>query len=269
MLSSRPMGFLSEQEVGKSREQLLHGCDLMERSLQHLLNGNGRVAEEVHAIRKLGKSLRGGFALFRLGKSSAREIQAIGRLLAEPRDAVSRFNTWKKLGWEKDPAAHAAITALLDQLTHSAARRPPAETIAWCVERVVQARKCLENLPADELPDRIARGLKKLSKQVKKRCKNLDHREEEDFHDARKALKAYLGALGFLPEESVPPHPEMAALAELLGDENDLATLADWLAAHGFTEYFAPHLWEKLKSTRTELRNQALADAETLLAAKD
>jgi hypothetical protein len=263
------MGFLSEQEVGTSREQLLDGCDVMERALQHLLNGSGRVAEEVHAIRKLGKSLRGGFALFRLGKTSAREIQAIGRLLAGPRDAVSRYNTWKKLGWDKDPATYAAIAGLLEQLTHSAARRPPAETIAWCVERVAQARQNLQNLPAEDLPDRLARGLGKLSKQVKKRCKNLDHREEEDFHDARKALKAYLGALGFLPEDAVPPHPEMTALAELLGDENDLATLADWLGAHGFTEYFAPHLWKKLKSARAELRNQALVDTEALLAAQD
>ena len=37
-----------------------------------------RIAEEVHATRKLGKSLRGGFALFRLGGNSSLEIQAIG-----------------------------------------------------------------------------------------------------------------------------------------------------------------------------------------------
>lgn len=263
------MGFLSEQEVGQAREKVLHGCDVMERSLQHLLNGNGRVAEEVHAIRKLGKSLRGGFSLFRLGKSSAREIQAIGRLLAESRDAVSRLNTWNKLDWNEEPEIQTAIAKMLDQQTHSAARRPPAETVAWCVERVAQARKSLQDLPAEELPDRLACGLNKLSKQVKKRCKNLDHREEEDFHDARKALKAYLGALGFLPAESVPPHPEMTALAELLGDENDLATLAEWLENHGFTDYFSPDLWKKIRTRRANLRKQALLDAEVLLAAKD
>jgi hypothetical protein len=260
------MGFLSEQDVSQSREQLLKGCDVMERSLHALLAGNGRVADEVHAIRKLGKSLRGGFALFRLGKSSAKEIQTIGRLLSEPRDAVSRYNTWNKLAWDQDPEAQAAIGQLLEQQTHSAARRPPAETISWCIARVSQARKLLNDLSVEELPDRLAVGLRKLSKQLNKRCRALDTREEESFHDARKALKAYLGALAYLPEESTPQDPKMADLASLLGDENDLATLAEWLENHGFTEQFTPSLWKQLKSSRAELRKQALADAGKLLS---
>ncbi|MES2924365.1 MAG: CHAD domain-containing protein [Verrucomicrobiota bacterium] len=258
------MTSLSEEHAQFAREQLANGCDTMARRLVGLLDSKGRVAEEVHAIRKLGKSLRGGFSLFRLGKNSAKEIQVIGRLLSGPRDAVSRLNTWNKLAWSDDASAATAIFGLLDQQTHTAARRPPPETIAWCIERVTAARKNLDELPLEDLPSRLELGLQKLNRQVAKRCRSLDHRGKEDFHDARKALKAYLGALGFLPEGSVTPHPDMIELPELLGDENDLATLSVWLDEHGFTTDFVPSLWDRLTESRERLRKKAMRDAARL-----
>lgn len=260
---------LTDEAARFASQQLSGGCDSMEQLLNGLLDSKGRVAEEVHAIRKLGKSLRGGFSLFRLGNNSAKEIQAIGRLLSGPRDAVSRLNTWGKLGWDDDAAAAAAIAGLLDQQTHSAARRPPPETVAWCVERVTAARRNLLELPQEDLTERISTGLKKLGKQVTKRCKHLDHHGEEDFHDARKALKAYLGALGFLPEGTVNLDPMMVELPETLGDENDLATLSDWLEGHGFTKDFVPALWKKLKNSREKLRKQAIQEASHLVASSN
>lgn len=258
---------LSEENARFASDQLARGCDSMEHFLNGLLDSKGRVAEEVHAIRKLGKSLRGGFSLFRL-KDSAKEIQAIGRLLSGPRDAVSRLSTWGKLGWNEDAPAAAAILGLLDQQTHSAARRPPPDTIAWCVERVTHAKKSLLELPSETLAERIATGAGKLHKQVGKRCKKLERNGEEDFHDARKALKAYLGALGFLPEGSFELDPKMSDLAEILGDENDLATLSGWLEGHGFTTHFVPGLWVKLGNSRHKLRKQAIRDAAKLVDAK-
>ncbi|MES2657280.1 MAG: CHAD domain-containing protein [Verrucomicrobiota bacterium] len=257
----------TEADARFASEQLANGCDTMERLLNGLLDSKGRVAEEVHAIRKLGKSLRGGFSLFRLGQSSAKEIQVIGRLLSGPRDAVSRLNTWRKLAWEGDVSTTAAIFCLLEQQTHSAARRPPAETISWCVERVTAARKNLLDLPMETLPDRMEVGMGKLSKQVFKRCRKLDGRGEEDFHDARKALKAYLGALGFLPEGAIPRDPTMVELTEVLGDENDLATLSYWLEEHGFTADFVPDLWKKLTESRKSLQKRTMLDAAALVSA--
>ncbi|MES2439533.1 MAG: CHAD domain-containing protein [Verrucomicrobiota bacterium] len=262
-----PMISLSDEDARFASEQLSRGCSTMEQLLNGLLDSKGRVAEEVHAIRKLGKSLRGGFSLFQL-RNSAKEIQVIGRLLSGPRDAVSRLSTWGKLAWDEDAAASSAILGLLDQQTHSAARRPPPETIAWCLERVRAARQNLLDLPPGNLPDLLAKGAKKLGKQVTKRCKNLDHNGEEDFHDARKALKAYLGAIGFLREGSVRLDPGMTELAEILGDENDLATLSVWLEEHGFTENFVPTLWLKLGDSRHKLRKQAIRDAGKLVTAK-
>ena len=246
-------------------EQLATGCDTMVRLLNGLIDSKGRVAEEVHAIRKLGKSLRGGFTLFRLGKSSAKEIQVIGRLLSGPRDAVSRFSTWRKLAWEGEISTTAAIYQLLEQQTHSAARRPPAETISWCVERVAKARNHLQELPADTLAARMEVGMEKLGKQVVKRCRKLDRDGEHRFHDARKALKAYLGAFGFLPEGAITHDPTMAELAEILGDENDLATLSSWLEEHGFTADFVPDLWVRITETRNLLQSRAMVDSAKLV----
>lgn len=254
------MNLPTDEEAGFARERLASGCDRMEHLLRGLLDSKGRIAEEVHATRKLGKTLRGGFSLFGLRKNSSREIQAIGRLLSGPRDAVSRMNTWNKVAWTDDASASAAIGTLLDQQTHSAARRPPPETIHWCLQRVTAARRNLENLPVDCLANRITEGLTKLENRVLKRCRKLEYSGHEDFHDARKALKAYLGALDFLPEGLIQLDPKLAELPELLGDENDLATLSKWLLEHGFSDLFVPSLWIRLKECQARLRMQVILD---------
>lgn len=258
------MNFPNDSDTQFARERLLSGCESMKQLLSGLLDTKGRVAEEVHAIRKLGKSLRGGFSLFRLEDSSSLEIQAIGRLLSGPRDAVSRLKTWEKLGWNADAQSAAAIFGLLDQQTHSAARRPPKETIAWCLERVNAACHELQELPAEGLADSIAKGLGKLERRTLKRCRKLEHREEEDFHEARKAVKAWLGAVGFLPARLVPLDQRLVEIADLLGDENDLATLSVWLETRGFTRRFVPDLWKTLKSARRGLQEKIIGETTKL-----
>lgn len=254
----------SEEDAKFACDQLARGCNTMEQLLNGLLDSKGRVAEEVHAIRKLGKSLRGGFSLFLLEKNSSKEVQTIGRLLSSPRDAISRFSTWTKLNWQGGGSTFAAIHGMLEQQTHSAARRPPPETVSWCIERVTAARNHLLALSPETLPERMEIGIQKLGKRVIKRCRRLHKHGEEDFHDARKALKAYLGAIAFLPQGTIVPAAEMTELAEILGDENDLTTLSIWLESHGFSEDFASGIWEKLGDSRAKLRQQAIADATVL-----
>jgi hypothetical protein len=258
------MNLLQESDALTARERLATGCEAMKKQLHGLLDSQGKVAEEVHALRKLGKSLRGGFSLFRLEKSAALEIQAIGRLLSGPRDAVSRLSTWNKLAWAGDAKVAAAIAGLLDQHTHSAARRPPPETVDWCAERVDAAQRALADLPAENLGVTITKGLAKLEKRALKRCRRLDHRAEEDFHEARKAVKALLGAAAFLPGNVISLDPEFLELAELLGDENDLSTLSVWLEDHGFTPRFAPELWETIRDARHSLQKKAIKGAGKL-----
>jgi hypothetical protein len=247
-----------------ARGQLTAGCETMKRLLTGLLDTKGKVAEEVHSIRKLGKSLRGGFSLFRLEKTASTEIQAIGRLLSGPRDAVSRFNTWNKLAWSADPLVSEAIGQLLEQQTHSAARRPPQGTIDWCLARVDAALAALGELTEENLDHVLAQGIAKLERRAIKRCRKLRNRREEDCHEARKALKALLGAAGFLPENGSSLDPRFHDLAERLGDENDLSTLSLWLSDHGFTERFAPDLWKTVATERRTLQRKAIADVKRL-----
>jgi hypothetical protein len=258
------MNALKESAAACARESLANGCETMKQLLLGLLDAKGRVADEVHAIRKLGKSLRGGFALFRLEKSAAREIQAINRLLSGTRDAVSLAHTWQKLAWNASPPVADAIAAMLGQQTHSANRRPPPNTIAWCVERVDAARMALDEVADGDLADRMASGLAWLERRVLKRCRKLGPHADEDFHQARKAIKAWLGACGFLVTGMVPQDPKLDMLAALLGDENDLASLSVWLKNHGFGNRFAPDLWQKLKVTRREVQQEVIRDVAGL-----
>jgi hypothetical protein len=61
----------------------------------------------------------------------------------------------------------------------------------------------------------------------------------------------------------------MTDLAELLGDENDLATLSTWLERHGFNENFVPNLWKDLSKARRKLRRKAIRDAAQLTSPRD
>lgn len=252
-----------DEAAAFARGLLEERCAELERLLHGLLDSKGRVGEEIHAIRKLGKSLRAGFALLGLEKSAAKEIRAIGRLLSGPRDAASRLSTWQKLGWEENTVAGSAIAGLLDQQVHSAARRPPPAAIEWCVERVNIALAKLHE-PMDEAKP-MAKRLRKLERKLVRRCRKLDHRSADDFHEARKTLKAYCGAAGFLPHGAVEIDPTFVELAGLLGDENDMATLALWLSEHGFTPEFVPGLWEKLDDSWFDLRQRAIDDAATVV----
>jgi len=119
-------------------------------------------------------------------------------------------------------------------------------------------------LHEEHLQQFIAKGLERLEKRTFKRCRKLDHREEEDFHEARKSVKAWLGAVGFLPEGAMPVDPGFHLLAEILGDENDLATLSAWLKGHGFTQRFSPDLWKTIRDARKRLQKEAIRNAEML-----
>lgn len=251
--------------TGEVRERLCNGCAEIKRRLALLLDAKCKVADEVHAIRKLGKTLRGGFSLLGLAGSSSAEIQAIGRLLSESRNATSRLSTWNKLNWHGNPAASSAIGMLLRQLTHSAARRPPRKTIGWCLARVDAAQAALPHPESENHAGIIPARLEKLHRRAIKRCHKLARGKDEDFHEARKAVKALLGAMHHLPKGTVPPDPRLEKLADLLGDENDLAMLASWLEAHGFTKAFVPDLWKTIEKNRNQLKKKAVLKVAAMI----
>ncbi|MES2996195.1 MAG: CHAD domain-containing protein [Verrucomicrobiota bacterium] len=248
------MQVFANESAALAREKLSTACVEMKRLLDALRDPHhGRVADEIHAIRKQGKILRGGFELFRLKPTAGREIQAIGRLLSGSRDAVSRCSTWRKLDVSGDEQTVAAIAALLEQQIHISTRRPPEVSINWCHARVDAAMELLDSLPARELPERVSKGWKKLQRRARKLCHSLERRNEHRFHEARKALKAWSGAAVFLTDEHPLKEPA-PALMEELGDENDLTVLAAWLRTHGFTPRFAPGVWDILEQKQNKLR---------------
>jgi len=259
----------NEQDARFAHEKLAACCDAMKHLLQGLQCPKGPVADDIHAIRKLGKSLRGGFSLFSLSATSAREIQAIGRLLSGPRDAVSRLSTWQKLGWNEDPSVASAIIGLLEQQAHSAALSPPAETISWCTDRLDAATRNLQQASTKSLANDLARRLAKLHRKLCKRCRNLGLNGKEDFHEARKALKAYLGAVDFLPKGRIPLDPKITEIAEILGDENDLTTLSAWLKSRGFTRHFVPSLWIAITQAHRTFQKQAIRDVAAWASARE
>lgn len=253
------MDSLTDEQANEARGRILGECRKLQAMVAGLTTREDNVADQVHEIRKLGKSLRGAFAMMRLHKSSARDLQAIGRLLSAPRDAVVRLATWEQIGWEDDPGVAAAIRSLLEQGTHGTPRHPPEAALIWCGSRIESAMAKLEAIQPEDLAKRAGKGFRKLDKRVRKRCRKLDRDRTGSFHEARKAIKAWLGAIAHLPEDRRPGDPGFRELAKLLGDENDLAVLSAWLEEHGFTRRFAPALHHEIGIARGDLQLRAVA----------
>lgn len=248
------------------RDQIAGALDEMEHRLHGLLDSKGRVAEETHALRKLGKSIRGGLNLFGLPKSAVRAIGAIGRLLGGPRDAVSRRTTWQRLaladGPHADEASVAAIGALLEQHARSAARRPPRQTVTWAEVRLRHTRVALSAIPEEDLSQRAEKGLKKLRKSFRGHLRSIvTHHGEHEFHDLRKAIKAWLGALQHLGHS---PDERIKEFTDLLGDLNDLHVFAAWLDAHGFVRSLAPIPWRAVDDRLAALKHEILHAAPSI-----
>lgn len=247
-----------------ARHEVLDACDRLKQQLRELRKSREATAGGVHEIRKRAKAVRGGLALFRIGQSAGREIQAIGRLLSATRDAASRQATWDRLGWQEDARVAAAISSLLGQQSEAMSGPPPPGAVAWCLERVDAAQRNLRQLPAETLTKSFRQGLTRLGRRLRQRCGRLECGRDAGFHEARKAVKAWTGARRFLPAGLPRDHRSLDRLAERLGHENDLATLSGWLEEHGFTERFAPDLWKTVGKARHRLQRKVIRHLPSL-----
>jgi hypothetical protein len=252
------MNALNACVAASARDQVIAGCDALREQL-HGLSGTGvGLSKKIHDLRRLGKAVRGGCALFLLHDTAGREIQSIGRLLSGTRDAASRRQTWLRLEWEGDARLAAAVSSLLYKESRAVIRPWPPQALAWCLDRVDSARQQLRELPERELAEFLVKGLTRLRHRVFRRCGRLEQEEGGSFHAARKAAKAWLGAMEFLPEGIVPSDPALEKVVGWLGDENDLATLSGWLLERGFTDRFAAGLWETVRGSRRKLQRRVI-----------
>jgi CHAD domain-containing protein len=246
-----------------ARASLLAACGEMERMLGGLDDAKGQVAVEIHELRRLGKRLRGGLAMIDDAKPCLRWISVIGRMLGGLRDATVRAKTWKKLGFEESApgSIEEAITALLDLEAAGAKRVPPAAVIGWSLAALDQVKGRLEARTDEETAAAAAEGATRLEKQLRKRLKRaLQQVRNEDFHDCRKAVKAWLGGMSLVaPERALAGGPEAGKLADSLGEENDLEVLAGWLRGRGFTPSATPAGWKVLRKRQEKLRRRSIS----------
>lgn len=250
---------LTDMQSHEVRIRIDEECRRMASLVRSLKETGETPAGGIHEIRKLGKSLRGAFAMIRLRKSAGRDVQAVTRMLSGSRDAAALLQTWRNLDWSADPAVAAAVDALLDRDARAAAQCPPDEAVEWCLARIDSAVAKLAAIDPAALESRATGGFTRLDRRARKRCRRLDRKAAGRFHEARKAIKAWLGAAAFLPQDLRPADPGYHGLAKLLGDENDLATLSRWLDHHGFTRRFAPDLRHRIEQERKDLQRKAVA----------
>lgn len=250
-------------DFSAARGHLLQACEDMDRMLAGLNDSHGRVADEIHEVRKRGKSLRGGLVVIGEAKPCIRWISVIGRMLGGSRDAVVRAKTWNSLGVDDSApgCAEAAITAMLDLEAHAAARRPPQAVIDWSQSALGQVRGRLEARTDGEVSDLVMTGEAHLRKQLKKRLKRtLQRVDNKDFHDCRKAAKAWLGGMALVaPELVLRGGTEAGKLADNLGDEHDLEVLGTWLSERGFTHATTRMGWKYLLKRQEKLRRRSIS----------
>ncbi|MCW1914469.1 CHAD domain-containing protein [Luteolibacter sp. GHJ8] len=253
----------SEAVFSGARAALLAACDEMERRLHGLVDSHGKVAEEIHQLRKLGKRLRGALAMVGEPKPCIRWIAVIGRMLGGSRDSMVRAKTWRSLGVDSTAsgAVETAIRDLLDLEADASIRKPPAGVTEWSLAAVKQVKARIESQSDAEVAVKAAKGAALLRRRLKRRLKKaLDRVTNEDFHDCRKAAKAWLGGLSIVAASlAVPAQEETEKLAGNLGDENDLEVLAVWLESRGFSPATAKTPWKVLRKRQEKIRRRSIS----------
>jgi len=256
-MSDHPTDFAS------ARPALIAACVELERLLEGLNDSHGRVADEIHQVRKLGKRLRGGLTLIGEAKPCLRWIAVIGRMLGGSRDSVVRAKTWTSLGIESPAvgSVEGAISGLLALESDAANRRPPQSVIDWAVAAVDQVKARLEARTDEELAKEAEEGAALLKRRLRKRLKRaLERVQNEDFHDCRKAAKAWLGGMSMVaPALALPGQAETEKLANSLGEENDLEVLACWLTSRGFSQATAAAPWKALRRRQEKIRRRSIS----------
>jgi len=250
-------------EFHAARAALIAACVEMERRLGGLDDGHGRVADEVHQLRRLGKRLRGGLAMSGEAKPCLRWIAVIGRMLGASRDATVRARTWGKLGFDAPVAGsvEAAIGALLELEAEAARRRPPQAVGDWSRSAIGQVRGRLEARDAGELAAAAEQGAEEFRRRLRKQLKRtLQRVRDEDFHECRKATKAWLGGMSLVAPAIEPAgRAEAEKLADSLGEENDLEVLARWLTERGFSPATAAAAWKSLRKRQEKVRRRSIS----------
>ena len=151
--------------------------------------------------------------------------------------------------------------ALLELEAQASTRRPPQAVVEWSLAALGQVKKRIEAQTEEDVAKAAEHGADKLVKQLRKRLKRaLERVSNEDFHDCRKAAKAWLGGMALTaPDLKLHGKDEAEDLASSLGDENDLEVLASWLESRGFTPSICPASWKVLRKRQEKIRRKSIS----------
>ena len=231
--------------------------------------------EAVHEARKDLKKLRALLRMTRgeLGDAAFRRenlcFRDAGRELAGVRESDVMLDTLKALD------IPAGVEGQLRETIHSHRARNGGDARRAASTGVVamlrEARERVEDWPLErDSFDALRKGLERTYRRGRRdfRAAQSDPTVEA-LHEWRKRVKD-LWYQHTLLRELWPPvmqavGNEAHQLANRLGDDHDLATLADWVREHAAAE---PEFFEAVESRRSELQAEAMALGERLYADK-
>jgi CHAD domain-containing protein len=265
----------------KSKESLPEGLaraarGRIDHAIDELRGKTDSTPEEaVHAARKDLKKLRALVRLARgeLGESTfARENRAFrdaGRELAAARDSDVMLNTLDALelpagpGWDLRKAIQAHRARNGGGGRHTAA--------AGVVSMLREARRRVDDWPLEDDSFRALRdGLESTYRRGRRDFKAVQaNASVEALHEWRKRVKdlwyhhSLLRALWPPVMEAVGD--EAHELADRLGDDHDLAVLADWIREHTDA---GPEFFDAVDRRRAELQAEAITLGARLYADK-
>ncbi|WP_029042280.1 CHAD domain-containing protein [Cucumibacter marinus] len=203
--------------------------------------GPGRAAA-VHTARKRIKKLRGVLRLIRQGdlgfyKQGNRALRDLARAIASERAAGARLNTFRAL--PADLVLDLPVTlAMLEEAFDAEHERSLSSSpdIAAALERTARLRA---DFVAFSLPDKsgpvklLRQGVRASRKVASDQFRALGKRPSAGtLHEWRKSVKYHWMHTQLLRDAlpyGKPYRAALKALADLLGEHNDLADLESWL----------------------------------------
>jgi CHAD domain-containing protein len=225
--------------------------------------GGKRSEREDESLRRAGRGLAGSrdaeVLLATLDALLARHPRRLGRSkgIAAIRGKLARDREKSRRRLLEDPAALAAVTAELSAFRARAAAWPLAQRTGTAG---------------------VERGLRRIYRQGRKRrrlaAKAKPKRRTREMHRWRKRVKDLRYAAEMLDamRPGSPTLPELAKradkLGEKLGEDHDLAVLAEWVSAEGkragARRGARRRLLKRIDQRRRKLRRRALEDGKRL-----
>ena len=266
----------AQQFLRTAREQV-------DRATGEIDNADLPPADTVHQIRKRCKKIR---ALARLARGPLEQaglykpinvhFRDIARMLSDHRDADVTLSLLDKLAHEAGGLERTDLTGLR-RILADRQRPSPADTHEALTEArrlLVQGRTnllgedVLEAFAGAEGFDAVSAGLAKTYRRARKAMPTaLATRDSDDLHEWRKRAKYHYYHCRLLqpiwPALMRPRLQEGKHLADLLGDDHDLAMLAQTLTAMDFGREHQPAVEDALQAIDAR-RAQLLSDAQSL-----